>query len=140
VPVVIADDEAGIIRLIDGPGRREAALCHPFAAPEAVYLLRGVDRSADHLDGRPHAVSLRAGSVVQRCGQPGVDIDSAVVTHRQPSSASRFTAGAAGFLTFSQCADRPARYGEPSRFDTMPSQPSAHACLKMTPPSPLKCS
>ena len=52
-----------------------------------------------------------------------------IVGHCHSSSASRFTAGAAGFLTFNQCADRPGRYGEPSRFDTMPSQPSVHACL-----------
>jgi hypothetical protein len=43
------------------------------------------------------------------------------------SSASRVTAGAAGFLTFSQQSARPDRYGDPSRFDTMPSQPSALA-------------
>ena len=47
--------------------------------------------------------------------------------HRHSSSASRFTAGAAGFLTLIQSADRPNRYGEPSRFDTMPSQPSLQA-------------
>ena len=47
--------------------------------------------------------------------------------HDQSSSASCRTAGAAGFFTFSQCADRPDLYGEPSRFDTMPSQPSAQA-------------
>src|SRR5262249_51906408 len=47
----------------------------------------------------------------------------------QASSSSRRTAGASGFLILSQCAERPARYGEPSRFDTMPSQPSAQACL-----------
>jgi len=43
------------------------------------------------------------------------------------SSASRVTAGAAGFLTFSQQSVRPERYGEPRRFETMPSQPSAQA-------------
>jgi hypothetical protein len=43
------------------------------------------------------------------------------------SSASRVTAGAAGFLTFTQQSARPERYGEPRRFDTMPSQPSAQA-------------
>src|SRR5215475_11054923 len=37
---------------------------------------------------------------------------------------TRFTAGAAGFLNLSQCRVRPLTYGEPSRFDTMPSQPS----------------
>ena len=55
----------------------------------------------------------------------------------QSSSASRVTAGAAGFLTFSQETARPERYGDPSRFDTMPSQPSAQAFLKMIAPSPL---
>ena len=45
----------------------------------------------------------------------------------QSSSASRVTAGAAGFLTLIQCSDRPARYDEPSRFETMPSQPSLQA-------------
>jgi hypothetical protein len=53
------------------------------------------------------------------------------------SSVSRVTAGAAGFLTFSQETTRPERYGDPSRFDTMPSQPSAQAFLKMIAPSPV---
>ena len=35
--------------------------------------------------------------------------------------------GAAGFLTFSQLTARPERYGDPYRFDTMPSQPSPQA-------------
>jgi hypothetical protein len=50
------------------------------------------------------------------------------LTRRQSSSASRRTAGAAGFFIFTQCLDRPDRYVEPSRFDTMPSQPSLQAC------------
>lgn len=40
---------------------------------------------------------------------------------------SRPSAGAAGFLILSQYSDRPERYGEPSRFDTIPSQPSLQA-------------
>ena len=36
----------------------------------------------------------------------------------------RFIAGAFGFFTFTQCGERPERYSEPIRFDTMPSQPS----------------
>jgi hypothetical protein len=55
---------------------------------------------------------------------------------RQSSSASRVAAGALGFLTFTQCAERPERYGEPSRFDTMPSQPSLEAYLNTISPSP----
>src|SRR5438552_19156778 len=54
----------------------------------------------------------------------------------QSSSASRVTAGALGFLTFTQYLDRPERYCEPSRFDTMPSQPSLQACSKRMSPSP----
>jgi hypothetical protein len=45
----------------------------------------------------------------------------------QSSSASRFTAGAAGFLNLSQCRVRPLTYGEPSRFDTMPPLEGAMA-------------
>ena len=45
----------------------------------------------------------------------------------QSSSASRCTAGAAGFLNLSQCRVRPLTYGEPRRFDTIPSQPSLQA-------------
>ena len=49
------------------------------------------------------------------------------------------TAGAAGFFTFQQSA-RPERYGDPSRCDTMPSQPGAQACLYMIAPSTVYCS
>ena len=45
------------------------------------------------------------------------------------SFASRCMPGAAGFLTFSQQSARPEGYGEPTRFDKMPSQPSWQACL-----------
>src|SRR5262249_23087820 len=44
----------------------------------------------------------------------------------QSSSASRLTACAVGLL-LTQCRERPGRYGEPRRFDTMPSRPSLHA-------------
>lgn len=43
------------------------------------------------------------------------------------SSASRLTTGAFGFLTFTECAERPDLYGDPSRFDTMSSPPSLQA-------------
>jgi hypothetical protein len=45
----------------------------------------------------------------------------------QSSSASRFTAGASGFLNFSQSFVLPDRYCEPSRFETIPSSPSLQA-------------
>jgi hypothetical protein len=38
------------------------------------------------------------------------------------ASASRFTAGAFGFLTLRQCGERPDRHSEPSGFDMIPSQ------------------
>jgi hypothetical protein len=47
----------------------------------------------------------------------------------QSSSASRVAAGATGFLTFIQQPARPPGYRDPRRFDTIPSQPSAQACL-----------
>ena len=51
--------------------------------------------------------------------------ERAMPFHRpQSSSASRFTAGCCGFLLFTQYRKRPERYGDPSRFDTMPSKPS----------------
>ena len=43
-------------------------------------------------------------------GHPGVDIDRGIVAHCHSSSASRFTAGAAGFLIFNQCANNPGRF------------------------------
>jgi hypothetical protein len=43
----------------------------------------------------------------------------------QSSSASRFTAGPAGFLNFSQSGERPDRYRDPSRFETIPQPPLA---------------
>jgi hypothetical protein len=44
----------------------------------------------------------------------------ATVGHQvQSSCSSRHTAGASGFLILSQCTERPARYGEPNRLDTM---------------------
>jgi hypothetical protein len=51
----------------------------------------------------------------------------------QSSSASRFTAGAAGFFTLiqSEHLPGPGRYFEPTRFDTMPSQPSLQAWAKI---------
>src|SRR5215471_6772115 len=54
----------------------------------------------------------------------------------QSSSASRLTAGAFGFLTFTQCDERPERYSEPTRLLTIPSQPSLQACWNMMSPSP----
>ena len=56
------------------------------------------------------------------------------------SSSSRFTAGASAFFILSQSGERPERYGEPFRFDTMPSSPSLHACRNTVSPSPSICS
>src|SRR4051812_16273481 len=46
----------------------------------------------------------------------------------QSSSASRRTAGASGFLNFSQSCDRPEWLRDPSRLDTIPSKPILQAC------------
>jgi hypothetical protein len=51
-------------------------------------------------------------------------IKVAEIVTAQSSSASRFTAGAAGFLILGQYGERPERYRDSNRFDTMPSQPS----------------
>src|ERR1700730_18090536 len=45
----------------------------------------------------------------------------------QSSSASRVTAGACGFLLLIQSGERPERYRESLRFDTIPSSPSLQA-------------
>src|SRR5262249_3271109 len=62
--------------------------------------------------------------------------DVLIVSHRstpawiqpQSSSASRRTAGAA--FIFSQSDERPERWREPSRFETIPSQPSKQSVFK----------
>ena len=43
---------------------------------------------------------------------------------------TRFTASHAGFFIFNQSLERPERYGESLRFETMPSSPILHACWK----------
>jgi hypothetical protein len=101
----------------------------------AIYLESDLIRNGGLVVGRPLGPAFGGyarARLQMRCPRP-------FRFAPQSSSASRFTAGAAGFLTLSQCADRPGRYGEPRRFDTMPSQPSAQACWKMAAPSPLKC-
>jgi hypothetical protein len=67
-------------------------------------------------------------------------IGVAIFQEPQSSSASRRPAGAAGFLIFTQLSDRPERYLDPSRLETMPSQPSLRAASKTRSPSALKCS
>jgi hypothetical protein len=79
------------------------------------------------------AIRQRTPDLAQSEGLRTMKREAARFGHRalrvppQSSSASRFTAGAAGFLTLSQSFDRPNRYGEPRRFETMPSQPSLQA-------------
>src|SRR5262249_36751566 len=58
----------------------------------------------------------------------------------QAAWASRFTAGAAGFLLLIQCRERPDTYGEPSRLDTIPSKPSLQAWRKTMSPRSAMCS
>jgi hypothetical protein len=49
--------------------------------------------------------------------------------HPQSSSRSRSTASLAGFFDLSHTFDGPLRYGESSRFETMPSRPNQHSSL-----------
>src|SRR5262249_41187757 len=57
----------------------------------------------------------------------------------QSSSASRFT-GAFEFFILSQSGERPERYIESLRFDTIPSSPILQAWAKTVGPSPSMCS
>src|SRR5215469_15558027 len=60
-----------------------------------------------------HGWRVRFFDLIQ-CGEP------------QSSSASRFTAGAFGFLIFTRCGDLPERQVEPSRFEK--ACPRSQAC------------
>jgi hypothetical protein len=60
--------------------------------------------------------------------------------HRSVYSTSRCTATLAGLRTFTHAACGPGRYGEPSRFDTMPSAPSRQAWANTRRPSADMCS
>jgi hypothetical protein len=51
-----------------------------------------------------------------------------VIRHFRSSSRSRRTASQCGFFDLSRTLDGPDRYGESSRFETMPSRPSRQAC------------
>src|SRR6266480_5501817 len=55
------------------------------------------------------------------------------------SSSSRRTASQAGFLLLSQSGERPLRYVESFRFETMPSSPILQACANTVGPSPSMC-
>ena len=60
---------------------------------------------------------------------------NALVICPNPSSASRFTAGASGFLNLSQSGDLPDQRRDPSRFETIPSSPILRACWNTRAPS-----
>jgi hypothetical protein len=80
---------------------------------------------------RPGRYRLREGSMAHAAFCQGVQ-SSAECARREtvrcdrpdPKPVQR-TACAAGFLILSQCADRPAWYGVPSRLETMRAQPSS---------------
>lgn len=74
-----------------------------------VHQLLSLDR-LNSMNGRIGAI--RIGFMPRLMGAP----------HFPSSSASRFTAGAAGFLNLNQIAGGPKTYREPSRFDTAPSK------------------
>ena len=80
------------------------------------------------------SVRAKAGLAVesQRCRQR---VQHAT-HHRHLISRSRVTAALSGFFLLSQSRDRPDRYREPARFETMPSCPSLHTCSKTVAASP----
>ena len=113
---------------------RLIAIVLGIAAPVAAHVFLTSSAAGQRMpsqDGllQGGAIGQLAGPIVERRGLPSIDIDLRIDAHLHSSSASRFTAGAAGSFFLSQWAERPARYGDPSRFETMPSQPSAQACL-----------
>src|SRR5262245_11002488 len=102
------------------------------------------------ISGECNRIVLDAGDVFDdafavRC--PSIDAEGEVSSRRghlrpllpQSSSASRFTAGAARFFILSQSGERPERYIESLRFDTMASSPILQAWAKTVGPSPSIC-
>src|SRR5215813_1260026 len=99
------------------------------------------------LDGERLAVAIRARRTINRdfklrarCRPQFCRALHRHLPFPQSSSASRFTAGAAGFLNLSQSFDRPLRYVEPRRLLTMPSKPSLQAWRNTTSPGSAMCS
>ena len=113
-------------------GRRSGSACRRILRlPRAGATYQtSLCSSTDHggMEFEMQAGLAKAGGIQTGVQASMMACSSGEVTHvRHSSSASRFTAGALGFLTLSQSSDRPNRYGEPRRFDTMPSQPSVQA-------------
>jgi hypothetical protein len=71
-------------------------------------------------------------SLAARSGLPAVYPHR---VHAQSSSASRFTADASGFFILGQSGERPERYAESFRFDTISSSPILQAWAKTVGPS-----
>jgi hypothetical protein len=74
------------------------------------------------------AIGQLSGSIVERRGLPSLDI---FWSRRSLPLLLGFSlyGRRRRILDLQPVADRPARYGDPSRLDAMRSQPSAHACL-----------
>src|SRR5215468_10941582 len=164
---MITADAAAACRKNDRPGRpsclklllafvrpRQAQI--PAILDHSSALAQGDGRAGPALDrgavGRQRdLIVLDAGDVLHDAfavRRPAVDAEGEVISRRghlrpllpQSSSSSRFTAGAAGFFIFSQSGERPERYIESLRFDTMPSSPILQAWAKTVGPSPSMCS
>jgi len=84
-------------------------------APLTVECIKIYETAAKALRWNREFDQMREVLFVREAG----DLALATSHFAQSSSASRLTAGAAGFLLLSQCRERPERQGEPSRFDTM---------------------
>ena len=85
---------------------------------------RSGNQGGQHGERRHHSPSLTHDCVAPRRGQVHDFAQGADRPRPQCSSASRFTAGACGFMNLSRSGERPDRYRDPSRLQTMPPAPS----------------
>src|SRR5262249_17491839 len=103
------------------------------------------------IGGERNLIVLDAGDVLDDAfavRRPGIDAEGEVRSRRghlrplllHSSWGSLFSAGASEFFILSQSGERPERYIESLRFDTMPSSPILQAWAKTVGPSPSRCS
>src|SRR5262249_10400671 len=91
------------------------------------------------------ALAAAFGAFDAQCVERALDITEDKISpgrHQRPqsSSSSRRTASHAGFLLLSQSGERPERYIDVFRFETMPSRPILQAWANTVGPSASMCS
>ena len=105
LPAVVADDQTGV-RFLDGPRRREAASSHRrcrFCLNfRAMCVTSETARTAKDATMRTTARTFHIMPSLKLLWRLGARCISQIPSQFRSSSASRVTAGAAGFLTFSQ--------------------------------------